>query len=142
MWLRNAAVHRHDRAEREAIDVVDVSRGQRLARVHDLVACRENRDARSGVHLDVGASDGGECADAAGREDVAGARHQVADGDVRGAAADVLPGSGGRLNQDITIVRRGLFNHHHGVGAEGSGAPVAISAQAPAATVTPDTSPV
>ena len=92
-------------------------RGQRLSRVHDLVAGRENRDARSGVHLDVGTPDGGECADAAGREDVAGARHQVADGDVRGAAADVLAGSGDRLNQDVTIVRRGLFDHHDGVGA-------------------------
>ena len=57
-----------DRAEREAVDVVDVPRRQRLPGFDDLIARRQNRDPRLREHVDVDAADGGERADAARRE--------------------------------------------------------------------------
>ena len=62
-----------DRAEREPVDVVDLPGRQRLARLDDLVAGREDRHARPLVHLDVGHTDGGDGAERLGFSSVAGA---------------------------------------------------------------------
>ena len=45
---------------------------------------------------------------------------QVAGGDVGAAPADVLAGRGGREDiNDVIVVRRGLLDHHDGIGAVG-----------------------
>ena len=54
-----------DGAEREAVDVVDLAVAKRLPGFDDLVAGGQNRNPRLREHLDVGAADGGERADAA-----------------------------------------------------------------------------
>ena len=69
--LGDAAVRRDDRAERKAVDVVDLAGRERPARLDDFVAGREDRDARPRVHLDVGAADRGQRADAARRQHIA-----------------------------------------------------------------------
>ena len=61
----DAAVALHDRLEREAVDVVDLSGRQRLAGLGDLIAGRQNGDGRPLEHLDAGGARGGERADAA-----------------------------------------------------------------------------
>ena len=49
----HAAVRADDRRQREAVDVVDLAGPERLSRLDDFVAGRENRDARPREDLDV-----------------------------------------------------------------------------------------
>ena len=120
MRLGDAAVRRDDRAEREAIDVVDLARRERRARVDDFVAGRENRHARLRVHRRRSAQpDRGERADAARRS----ARRRRATTsrrrDVGAPAADVLAGRRPATRSCTWSSPTGacLLDHHHRVGA-------------------------
>ena len=55
MRLRNPAMGRNDRAQGEAVDVVDLRSASGLPG-DDFIAGRKNRDARSRVHVEVAGS--------------------------------------------------------------------------------------
>ena len=69
---RHTAVGADDGGERELVDVVELARAERLPGLDDLVAGRQDRDARPGEDVDLGQAHGGERADAARRQHVAG----------------------------------------------------------------------
>ena len=101
-------MRRHHGGEREAIHVVDVPGRQRRAGRNHFVARGKNRHAGSREHVDVGAADGGQGADATRRQHVARPDHGVA-----AAPADVL--SRRRRGEYLDLVvaaRRRLFDHH------------------------------
>ena len=62
---RHAAVRRHDRRQRVAVDVVDLPGLERAARRDDFIAGREDRDLGPGEDVDVGRADRGQRAEAA-----------------------------------------------------------------------------
>ena len=136
MRLGDAAVRDDDRAEREAVDVVDLARRQRAARARS-TSLPVERIATRGLreHLDVGAADRGERADAARVEQIAGGDHAIAGGDVGAAPADVLAGRGRREESDTrpSPASRVSSTITTASAPSGSGAPVAISAHVPGA---------
>ena len=103
------------------------------SRLDDLVAGGQDRDARLGEHLDVGAADGRERADAARRQQIAGGDDAIAGGDVGAAPADVLAGRRRREDLDRRVRRPCAVSSTITTASApaGSGAPVAISAQVP-----------
>ena len=66
MGLDRAAVLVHDGREREAIDVVDLTGSERLARCDHLVAGREDGHARPHKDVDVRDANGGDGSDPPG----------------------------------------------------------------------------
>src|SRR2546426_12529275 len=108
MWHRHAAVLPNDRRQREPVDVVDLSRLERAAGIDNLVAGRENRDARTRVDIDVREAERGNRADAARIEHLAGAHDGLAALDVRALAPDVLSGISSRKDLNLRGVGAGL----------------------------------
>ena len=66
MRFGDPSVCRDDGAEREPVDVVNLTWLERASRLDDFVACRKNCDARFREHVYVPAPDRGDGADAAG----------------------------------------------------------------------------
>ena len=75
---RHAAVGADDGGEGELVDVVQLAGPERFAGRDDLVAGRQNRDARPGEDVDLGQPHGGERADAARRQHVARREERLA----------------------------------------------------------------
>ena len=133
---RDAAVQRGHGRKREAVDVVDLRRAERLAWRHDLAAGRHDRDDRLRVDLDLRAADRRTGADTARGEMVARAEQRFAASDVGAARPDVLSGLAGFM---ICTVGRCAEPSALSVSSTmttasdpgGSGAPVAISAHSP-----------
>ena len=116
--LCDAAVRGDHRAEREAIDVEDLSRRERVSRLDDLVARRQNRDARFRKDVRRRDADGGKRAHASRRQLIARCDDAVAARDVGGATADILPCGRRRQNVHLVVRRtRRLFDHDDRVGA-------------------------
>ena len=97
----HAAVIGDDGREREPVDVVDLPGRERLARIDNLVARREDRDARARVDLDVAKAQRGKRADAAGIQHLAGAHDRLAGLDVGALPSDVLPRFSGCEDADL-----------------------------------------
>jgi hypothetical protein len=107
-----------DRREREAVDVVDLTRLERLSGLDDLVARRQNRDAGPREDFDVGDAAGCQRADAARVEHDAGFDHRLTGGDVGGSPSDVLSRVDRRQHSDGAVAGLlGHFHHYDGVRA-------------------------
>jgi hypothetical protein len=119
--IRNgdAAVVRDDSRNRELIDVVNLSRCERLARVDDFVPGRQNGDSRPRIHLDIARSKCGHGADAARCQPIAGPQHVLAGLNIRALTANVLSRVDRCENSDPITVGIGLLDDDHRVGTRG-----------------------
>jgi hypothetical protein len=107
-----------DRRQRDLVDVVDLPRSQRFPGVDDLVACREDRHARSGVNLDAGQAKRRSGAETAGVQHRTGLQNRLAFLNIRALASDVLPGLCRGEDADPTGgVGLRLLDHDDRVGA-------------------------
>ncbi len=115
---RHTAVRADDGGEGELVDVVQLARTERFAGRDDLVAARQDRDARPGEDVDLGQSHGGERADAAGGQHVARCEERLTRGDVGAAPPDVLARVDRRQDADLAgAAFLGFLDHHHRIGA-------------------------
>ena len=110
-----------DGAESETVDVIDLSSVERLSWIDDLVARRQDRDARLCVNRHLGLANGRQGADAARRQQFACPDDRIAGRDVRAASADVPAGWRGHPDVNLLSLARGFFHHDHGVGARRQG---------------------
>ncbi len=88
--IGDAAMLLDDGAQRELVDVVDLSRLQLAARIGDFIAGRKNRDAGLREHVNVADTQRGERADAARIQHLAAGDHDLSDDNVSALSADVL----------------------------------------------------
>ncbi len=124
----DAALAAQQRAQHEAVGVVDRSGRQRLAGHHQLIPGGEQRDARPRRDVQAGHAHGGRQADGRGVHPVAGAQHGVALHHVLALASDGHAGHGQFVDAHRAerIVRAGggdglaVFLHHHGIRAGGN----------------------
>ena len=116
---RLAAELLKEAADHEAVRVVDATRRQGFARLHELVARKEDADSKTAVNLDVGAADGRDHADRGGRQAGALLEHDAALRHVGAAAADPCALAHGDLKQTPSGVTSTFFLGHDRVGTLG-----------------------
>ena len=116
---RLAAELLKEAADHEAVRVVDATRRQGFARLHELVARKEDADSKTAVNLDVGAADGRDHADRGGRQAGALLEHDAALRHVGAAAADPCALAHGGLEADALGRHLDVFLGHDRVGTLG-----------------------
>ena len=132
---RFAAVHRHDGAEREAVDVEDLAGLERASRLRPLRS-RSRESPRAASRIPPRPRSRWRRARRCGsaRATSPAADDQIAGADVGAAAADVVSGGGRREDLNRRCPDRAVSSTITTASAPaGSGAPVAISAQVPGA---------